>query len=73
MPFYDKHKSRLKLAVFFPHGQPNQYWYSPVKHNHLNDEIIIKKMISRLADKMKGCTKIQVYDNFSKQLIYIIE
>ena len=73
MPFYDKEKSRLKLAVLFPHGQKNQYWYSPIKHNHLPDEVIIKKMVSRLANQIKGFSKIQVYDNFSKQLIYIIE
>jgi hypothetical protein len=73
MPFWDKDKSKLKLVVLFPHGIPNQVWYSPLKQNNWDDEKIIHKMVQRLSGQMKGYRKIQIYDNISNTLKYIFQ
>lgn len=73
MAFWDKTKSKLKMVVLFPNETPNQTWYSPTKHNKLADEIIINKMINRLKPRLRGCNKIQIYDNASKELKYVLE
>lgn len=73
MAFWSATESKLKMVVLFANDTPNQCWYSPIKHNNFNDELIIQKMINRLKPKLQGYTKIQIYDNATKTLKYVIE
>ena len=73
MAFWSKDKSKIKLAVMFPHGQKNQNWYSPIKYNNWTNERIIQKTLNNVQEKIQGFSKIQVYDVATDTLIYIIE
>lgn len=73
MPFWCATNSKLKMVVLFANETPNQCWYSPIKHNNFEDEFIIKRMIERLKPRLQGYTKIQIYDNATKELKYVIE
>jgi hypothetical protein len=73
MPFWSTTESKIKIVVLFKGETKNQYWYSPIKHNHLPDTAIIQSMLNRLKGKIVGFHKIQCYDNKSNSLIYVIE
>lgn len=72
MPFWSSTESKIKIVVLFKGETKNQYWYSPIKHNHLPPEFIIKSMLKRLSQKIVGFHKIQCYDNKTDTLIYVI-
>ena len=73
MPFWSTTESKIKIVVLFKGDTKNQYWYSPIKHNHLPDDVIIKSMINRLQSKIAGFHKIHCYDNKTNELKYIYE
>lgn len=73
MPFWSKEESKLKMVVYFDKVGTKQIWYSPIKHNHLDDLKIISKMYTRLKERIKGYNKILIYDNKTNTLTHTIE